>query len=1099
MASNFFNNKNGNTLFEKFHGIVQNDGGMGLNFHTFLAVTGYFRSSGYFKLRKELTNTKKIQILVGINIDDIFRKHDKGMFFLGCDDEEAKRLYCDVFTQDIQQAGYTKEIEDGMLQLCDDFVSGRLEMRIHKSKNLHAKFYLCLPEHHTENSDGWVIMGSSNLTDSGLGVTEAPRYELNVAMKDFDNVDYCKKEFETLWEEGIPLTKDDIVSFQNRTHLQKAITPFELYMKVLIDTFGEQAEDNFTMSLPEGLLDLKYQHDAVIQGYQMLCKHNGFFLADVVGLGKTIVAAMIAKRFVEANGRFTNILVIYPPAVEDNWKKTFRKFALHKRTQFVSSGSLSQVINEEGYRPKENFDLVIVDESHNYRNDNNSRYDELQRICKAPRANKGMIPGSQKKIILISATALNNRPNDLLNQLLLFQDKSRCTIEAIDNLPNYFSPHIKAYNKAMRERKSDGAEGQKIIDALYAAIQKDVLEKVTVRRTRRNILNDPAYKADLEAQHIIFPKVAPPQICRYVMDADLQKLFWSTLRKLHEDIQYARYRAIEFLLPPYSDKYRNPAQTAMILAGVYQVHMVKRLESSFEAFRQSLRSFIQVTDDMLKMFAEDKVLIIPDFNISRYLEKGWELDRIIDYAIEHRGYKKEDIVYPANAFQPELQNKLRSDRDVLQCLVEAWDQIKDDPKLDEFLHLFDSDFFDKKKNPTGRLVIFSESADTLTYLGNQLKKRLGREDILYVNSKSLDKLKKKIKANFDANASAEEQCDDYKILLTSDVLAEGINLHRANVIVNYDSPWNASRLMQRIGRVNRIGSKAEKIYNYMFYPSEEGNQVIGLAENSFFKLQGFHSALGEDIQIYSPEEIVKEFELFDKDVRDEVDENLRYLRLVREFHQSQPHDYDRIKALPPKSRVMRKGKSNESVAFISSSYKTSYFVVKDDVAKSVDFLTVAKKLEASEEELALPFESIDYARHYADVEKAMNAFQNEYEQAKTRNDDINNITKNKTAATALAFLRNFKRKCTSMPAELEEKIKVIMQSVSNGVYTHLERRLNTLSKEMKGKPIDQEYIDTVSTELENLYDVYLAVSETQQQRESETDPVIVISESFYKE
>ena len=137
------------------------------------------------------------------------------------------------------------------------------------------------------------------------------------------------------------------------------------------------------------------------------------------------------------------------------------------------------------------------------------------------------------------------------------------------------------------------------------------------------------------------------------------------------------------------------------------------------------------------------------------------------------------------------------------------------------------------------------------------------------------------------------------------MLAEGINLHCANVIVNYDSPWNATRLMQRIGRVNRIGSTAKAIYNYMFYPSDPGDSIISLKKNSLIKLQSFHSALGEDTKIYSHDEIVKEFRLFNSDARDDTDRNFELLREVRALHDSNPTLYRRIKQLPPKSRCGR--------------------------------------------------------------------------------------------------------------------------------------------------------------------------------------------------
>ena len=122
------------------------------------------------------------------------------------------------------------------------------------------------------------------------------------------------------------LTVEDIEEYKKKTYLGYQPTPYELYIKVLIDTFGDQVEDDFSIQLPDGVKDLKYQKDAVIQGYQMLMQHNGLFTANVVGLGKTMIATMIAKRFVEANGKNTNILVVYPPALEDNWRNTFKLF-----------------------------------------------------------------------------------------------------------------------------------------------------------------------------------------------------------------------------------------------------------------------------------------------------------------------------------------------------------------------------------------------------------------------------------------------------------------------------------------------------------------------------------------------------------------------------------------------------------------------------------------------------------------------------------------------------------------------------------------------------------------------------------------------------
>ncbi|MBQ1884767.1 MAG: helicase, partial [Bacteroidales bacterium] len=281
MSTKFFNNQK-QTLYDKFRGIAE---GM-VNFDIFHAVVGYFRSSGYFKLRQQLESTQEIKILVGINIDNVFRKSQAAgkMFF---EDREATlEQYCESFLNDVQHSEYSSEVDDSILQLCNDIASGRLEMRIHPTKDLHAKFYLCLPQNHSENSDGWVIMGSSNISQQGLGLTEPPRYELNVAMKDYDDVHFCEEEFQSLWAEGIPITMTDVDRMIGRTHLapeSEQPTPYMLYMRMLIDHFGNQVEDDFVPVLPDGYDDLTYQRDAVVQGYDIMMRHGGCFIADVVG------------------------------------------------------------------------------------------------------------------------------------------------------------------------------------------------------------------------------------------------------------------------------------------------------------------------------------------------------------------------------------------------------------------------------------------------------------------------------------------------------------------------------------------------------------------------------------------------------------------------------------------------------------------------------------------------------------------------------------------------------------------------------------------------------------------------------------------------
>ena len=1093
MSTKFFNNTPSNTLFEKLKGIAN-----GMNdFHRFLAVVGYFRSSGYFKLRKELGDISDICILIGINADDIFRKHNLGWEMLEAP-ERAKELFNEHFKQDIIDSNYTKEVEEGILKLCQDLADGRLQLRLHPSKNLHAKFYLCLPETHNPHTDGWVIMGSSNISDSGLGTEKAPRYELNVAMKDYDDVHYCHEEFETLWNEAVPLSIDDINKPKEGTYLSEyQPTPYEIYIKVLIEIFGDQVEDDFNIQLPDGVMELKYQKDAVIQGYQMLMQHNGLFLSDVVGLGKTMIATMIAKRFIEANGKNTKVLVVYPPALEDNWKATFKLFGIYRKTQFITNGSLSKVLEGRGnYHDKEDFDLIIVDEAHQFRSDTSNRYDELQKICKSPCTNPGLLKSYRKKVMLLSATPLNNRPEDLLNQLQLFQDTQRATIDGVTNLKQFFAPLIMEYKKLMRER--DSRDVSHDVDRIYDQIRNKVIDKVTIRRTRTNILNDPDYKEDLKKQGIVFPKILPPNELEYELTPSLSRSFITTLTALtdeqaEEHLTYARYRAVEFLNPKLREKYKNAVHIGQSLARIYRVHMVKRLESSFHAFKKSLKTLSRITEDMIRMFEEDKVIIAPELNVKDMMFKGMDLDEITDYIL-NKGYAKEDFLYKAKDFDENFIKMLYNDRNLLMKLNEEWQKINEDPKLDKFSASI-PEFLSSEINPTGKLVIFSESVDTVNYLYDFLTAQLGRTDVLRISASNRDRLFNTVKANFDANVPADKQNNDYSIIITSDVLAEGVNLHRSNVIINYDSPWNASRLMQRIGRVNRIGSVADNIYNYMFYPSPDGDAQIQLYKNALIKLQGFHSAFGEDAQIYSREEIVKEFNLYDSKVKDIVDKKIALLRELRHLYNTNREWYHRIKKLPLKSRVMRDaGKyQGSTVVFVSSRLKTEFYLVAGSEEPQVmDFLSAVGYLKAKPEERAVPFNQS--TEHYTQVNNAVEEFKKDLME-QTDSNSIKNANLDKTAQIADKFLRTIEQVCED--DNLKKDCGILRNYIKEGTYSQLQRKLKTISQEYKNDRLKIKSEGRIlANRISELVEEYHHDSNSDSAKTDFGTPSIIISETF---
>ena len=577
ISSHIFTNREGNTLMKEFEGILENNPQV----KNLDAVVGFLRASGYFSLRPFLDNINKVRILIGIDVDKyIARAHQKGELFFGAEDE-VKEDCLRQLKEDIEHSQYSKRVENGMLQMVQDMIDGKLELRAHPSKKIHAKFYILYPDNFNQHTFGAAITGSSNLSGNGLGIGDEKQYEFNVKLTQYEDVAFAKHEFELLWEEakGVSISAEDYQETLDKTYLKGDVTPYELYIKMLMEYFSDRVlaidqDDPFDM--PEGYTKYDYQADAVVEGYQKLIRYDGFFLADVVGLGKTVIATMIAKKFLIENGpEHTKILVVYPPAVEQNWKTTFKDFGIDKYSRFVSNGSLGKVLDDENYDywNAEEYDLVLVDEAHKFRNHTTGAFQQLQEICKMPRLETGYIPGYKKKVMLISATPMNNTPADIYYQILMFQDPRHCTIDGVPNLTAFFSPLVVEFRKMRKQEQFDIKQFKKLAER----VRDRVIKPLTVRRTRTDIEGVPRYHQDVNG----FPKVAKPIKKEYELNDHLAKLFKEAMQILDKHLTYARYQAIAYLKPEASNGlYDNAELISRSLAGIRKNGLVKRLESS---------------------------------------------------------------------------------------------------------------------------------------------------------------------------------------------------------------------------------------------------------------------------------------------------------------------------------------------------------------------------------------------------------------------------------------------------------------------------------------------------------------------------------------
>jgi len=426
----------------------------------------------------------------------------------------------------------------------------------------------------------------------------------------------------------------------------------------------------------------------------------------------------------------------------------------------------------------------------------------------------------------------------------------------------------------------------------------------------------------------------------------------------------------------------------------------------------------------------------------------------------------------------------------------------DDSKFAKFEDLMKHELFKIDRNPEGKIVVFSEAVDTIEYLS----RRINRKDVLVISAKNRSQLFKTIRENFDANWKLRK--DDYNIILTSDVLAEGVNLHRSNIIINYDTPWNATRLMQRIGRVNRIGSTSDTIYNYVFYPSRQGNKQIKLNQIALSKIQTFHTTFGEDNQIYSTEEIIDRDldKLFSEGIkREQEDRNveLPFYEELQSLYQQNRKEYKRIERLSLRSRTGREPRevegvtlSGDTLVFLKTNFRKMFYLVNDEQTRELSVLDALHYFKAQPEEQ--PVARI--AQHHDHVEKAVKQFRVSKEEEIHEEESNQNQRSNLGAqvTTAVSLLN-------SMLPHIEDgdtRLKIIQlkELAERGTITYIAKRLQRIQKDLqrqggsKAKMGFDEALNQV-LEMANHYNAYYRDT---QHAEEESDATIILSESFAK-
>ena len=868
MSSNFITNKN-KFLSDIINGILPKTDAVDI-------LVGYFYYSGYAQLSEKLMD-KKIRILVGLDVDLYISKHIReietlreGFTARGIVKEEYYKQLVNIFNNsDFLDSAYKLE---QFKMFYEKIIDGSLEIR-KTLEPCHSKMYLfAYNDMVNEGGElpGVLITGSSNLSYEGL----KGRLELNARFDSKPVYEEGKDIFDELWKESVVIAdKDNIDEWNNkvmeRIWYDKLFSPYLMYIRVLKEYFSLPVSKD--LLTPYDITDgkysnLRYQTDAVQMAINALHNHNGAIVADVVGLGKSIVASTIARNLK------LRTIIICPPHLYKQWENYRDEFGFIATVYSAGKIEDALVHYQELVKEDEQF-LIIIDEAHRFRNEYTQDYALLHNLC------------SGNKVLLLTATPFNNEPADIYSLIKLFQIPSRSTLKTVENLGASFRELIDKYRTLrdnQREGKTTDEEVKQEVSDMAKKI-RSIISPLVVRRSRLDLTGIPEYAEDLKQQKIQLIMPEDPEELNYDL-SELKDLYLSTLDRISktpgssEDVY--RFKAARYSPALYIDEEMQDELAAELekktgvkfnmlvgrqtsIATFMRHLLVSRFESSVAAFKASLGYMINSSEHVLRWIEKrNKIPVFKKGNLpdvtNFYRSDGDDNEEIEEMFDKYnaRGFFEIDMKYVT----PEFLEDVHADLALLTDLRKQWfgsdDTIKNDPKLKSFIEIIRHKMEDE---PSRKLIVFSEYADTVNYLGEALIDA-GLPVMKYTSADASPANKERIRKNFDAGLKPSMQQNDYHILVATDAISEGYNLHRAGAIFNYDIPYNPTRVIQRIGRINRINKKVfDKLFIYNYFPTEVGEAETRTKEISTLKMAMIHAIMGEDTKALTKDEDVKAF------------------------------------------------------------------------------------------------------------------------------------------------------------------------------------------------------------------------------------------------
>ncbi len=791
------------------------------------AVTAFFNLKGLEVLSPEVERLVHLRMLLG--------KEQEQSFVVG------KRLLAELEDATARAETTGAEIEKWRNFLCQDHVKVKLYSRVF----CHGKAYIISGVPMFESIG---IVGSSNFTGAGL----TTNMELNAVLKQTSAVNELKSWFETLWAEAEDY-KEELLTILER--FTRTYSPYEIYIKVIYEALRDKLEQELSEKddRPSPIALADFQRDGYLSAREIIENYGGVLISDSVGLGKTYLALRLLEDY--AYRERQTALIICPAAVRETvWRPLLRQFAIPH--EIVSMERVSQRnFPVDEYTQK--FKIIVIDESHNFRNPNANRWENVYRII-----SRG---DEDKKVILLTATPVNNTIFDLYHQLCLItrNDPRRLVSAGIANLREYF-------------RRAEQNH-----DSLF-----EVLEALAVRRSRQ-FIRQHYPEAEIDGNKITFPErklhtiryslketygpelyrriaqtienllLAPYQIDifrREVLEGHLRKPDMreineivesgeGAVERLQQNLGWTKEKAQEFVMT-------LGRQTA--LAHIMRVLYLKRLESSVESLKISLRRLYNFLNTFLMVLEQGRLLQSRDYRL-------WLKFEIVDDNEADEMQNMEAFIeslpeLPLEQYDVEgIRSAVRADLDALEAILQELEQDHDDDKLETLKDLLVSPEIRGKK-----IVLFSYYKDTARYIYRSLREdreflsALGHQRISIVDSdvkpeeRSARIRRFAPRAHKLSNLPPEKEID---ILISTDVLSEGQNLQDASILINYDLHWNPVRMVQRIGRLDRIGSPHTIIHIYNFFPEEELEELLGLLTRLHEKLEAINRTVGLDASI----------------------------------------------------------------------------------------------------------------------------------------------------------------------------------------------------------------------------------------------------------